>query len=155
MAIVPPTETSTPVVTVTPDGRLTADSATIARLKALVAEDAMTLQGIDDRVDRVDDVVVRVAPAPGDDEVEALLGSLMVESYAAASRSYGLARRSTAPGESIALRDVYLHQAARLTRACAEVAIALMRHRGKGCQTIYVQHIKAAQAVGVVNKQGG
>jgi hypothetical protein len=91
--------------------------------------------------------VIRVAPAPGDAEIEAVLGALAAESFAAAMRSFELARGATL----VELRDVHAHQAARLTRACAEVSAALMRSRGK-CDRVVVQYIKGSQVVGVVNK---
>jgi hypothetical protein len=91
--------------------------------------------------------VIRVAAAPGDAEIEAVLGSLMCETFAASRRSYQLAQEATTVG----LRDLHVHQAARLSRACAEVATALMRSRGK-CERVVVQYIKGSQVVGVVNK---
>jgi hypothetical protein len=79
--------------------------------------------------------VVKVAPAPSDTEIEAVLGALAAESFAAATRSFQLAREASLVG----LRDVHAHQAARLTRACAEVSTALMRTRGKG-ERMVIEH---------------
>jgi hypothetical protein len=91
--------------------------------------------------------VVKVAPAPSDAEVEAVLGALVGESFAAAIKSFQLAREAT----TVELRDLHAHQAARLTKACGEVATALMRSRGK-CDRVVVQYIKGSQVVGLVNK---
>jgi hypothetical protein len=141
-------------VVLRPDGRLVASVETIERLKALCAQDAEELRAAEGPPPpQLVDAVVRVAAAPSDDAVEALLGSLLVESYVAASKSFELAREATRAGELIALRDAYVDQAARLTRASAEVAQALMRSRGKS-ERVIVQHIKGGQVVGVVNKSG-
>jgi hypothetical protein len=129
-------------VVLLPDGRLTADSATIERLKRLCAEDRASLQlEPTERHPSAQpvDAVVRVAPAPSDDAVEALLGSLLIETFEAASKSYQLARDHTRPGQPVTMRDVCLDQAARLTRACAEVSTALMRSRGKG-ERMVIEH---------------
>jgi hypothetical protein len=141
-----------------PDGRLQADDEAIARLRALDAQDAGELRSAagdlvsadktpDGEPPKPKERVISVAPAPGDAEIEAVLGALVAESFAAATRSYQLARDATTVG----LRDVHVHQAARLTRACAEVTTALMRSRGK-CERVVVQYIKGSQVVGVVNK---
>jgi hypothetical protein len=99
--------------------------------------------------------VVQVAPAPGDAEIEGLLGALMIECFQAANKSYQLASNHTVGGLPVEMRDIYIRQAARLTRACAEVSTALMRSRGKGGeQKIVVQHLyPGSQAVGMVNKR--
>src|SRR6516162_207257 len=80
---------------------------------------------IDDKKSRQPTLKVVVSAPPGDAEVEALLGSLLLQSYAAASKSYRLAENFTTEGLPVEMRDVHLHQAARLTRACAELTVAL------------------------------
>jgi hypothetical protein len=62
-----------------------------------------------------------------------VLWALAAESLAAATRSFELAREATTVG----LRDIHVHQAARLTHACAEVSTALMRSRDK-CERVVV-----------------
>ncbi len=84
------------------------------------------------------EVVVRVAPAPGDAEVEALLGSLLTEVYIETQRSFRLARQS---GESIELRDVYVGQGARLAKAFAMLSEALANRRDKGRRFVRVEHV--------------
>jgi hypothetical protein len=138
-------------IAVKPDGRLTADPTTIERLRQLVAEDAAEL-GHDDGADGVVDVL-RVAPALGDKEIEALLGGLMPVVYIEAQKAFRLARTEARPGGNVYTYEACIGQAARLTRAFAELVEALARHRGKGQQKIVVQHLyPGSQAVGMVNK---
>jgi hypothetical protein len=59
---------------------------------------------------------LRLQPAPSDEQVEAMLGGLMPLVFIEAAKSFELARRSTAPGEPVELRDLYLRQAARLSK---------------------------------------
>jgi hypothetical protein len=84
---------------------------------------------------------VVVGPAPSDEAVEGLLGSLLVDSFLAAQTSFKLARIHTKPGQSVATRDAFVHQAARLTRACVEVADALASRRDKGRRFTRVEHV--------------
>jgi hypothetical protein len=132
-------------------GRLTADSATLTRLKTLCAEDGAMLadgdarrtsenhprraQPISPRAEKV-----RVAPPPGDDEIEGLLGSLMVTVHGEAMKSFALARDHTQPGQLVEMRDIHIHQGARLVRAFADLIEA---RRGRREQRIVVQHLTA------------
>jgi hypothetical protein len=135
-------------------GRLTCDGATFARLKALVAEGAASLdpsiqsvrpsrpqprRTIELQTDGtapaqlvrpLESQAVPVAPPPADVEIEALLGGLMVEVYVAAKKSFALAHNYTQPGQAAEMRDMHIGQAARLTRAYAELVEALARRRG-------------------------
>jgi hypothetical protein len=111
-------------VTVSPTGRLTASSETIAALKRLCSEDAAMLDDVrpmgDEHLRRDQDVVLRVAPLPSDDEIEALLGSSMVTVYSEAQKSFALAPEHTARGQLAEMRDIHIHRGARLTRAYAD-----------------------------------
>jgi hypothetical protein len=134
-------------------GRLQASAETIEALKRLVEQEAVELgEGSPRAASSLSEpVVVRVAPAPADDEIEALLGSLMIETYVKAMQAFRLADANAQPGGQVETYSVAASSAVRLTRACAEVATALMRSRGK-CERVVVQYIKGGQVVGVVNK---
>jgi hypothetical protein len=151
-------------VTVSPEGRLTASSETIEALKRLCAEDAAELVDSAPELSTASvissnepiapkPVVVRVAPPVRDREIEALLGSLMVESYQAAMQAFRLSGINAQPGGNVYTYEACSSQAARLTRAFAGLVEALARHRGKGHQKIVVQHLySGGQAIGMVNK---
>jgi hypothetical protein len=142
-------------ITVSATGALVADPSTVERLKALCAEDAAILQGLGDGADDGAGVdVLRVASAPGDAEVEALLGSLMTTVYVEAQKAFRLARTEARPGGNVYIYEACSSQAARLCRAFAELTVALDRRRGKGHhQKIVVQHLySGSQAVGMVNR---
>jgi hypothetical protein len=122
-------------ITVNPvTGRLTTDAATIERLKALAASDGAMLASGDVRTTRNDHPrkpqVVHVDPPPGDAEIEALLGGLMVTVYVEAMKSFDEARKATAVGQLVELRDIHINQGARLVRAFAELVEARARRRG-------------------------
>jgi hypothetical protein len=128
-------------VTVRPDGRLTADSATIERLKRLCAEDAEALRE-SSRLEKppspqpVDDGTRLCA---SDDDIEICLAGLMTEVAREAKRCFALAREAVVPGELIEARSIHLHHGARLCRAFAEMTVALARHRGKS-QRLILEH---------------
>jgi hypothetical protein len=93
------------------------------------------------------------APRLDDHGIEATLIDLMAETRTEAKRSFQLAREHTQPGQLVELREIHIGQAARLTRAYAELVMALARHRGKPEQKIVVQYVdRGGQAVGMVNR---
>jgi hypothetical protein len=142
-------------VAVSPSGKLVANSATLARLKALCEGDKATLASSKPKISRnaTRDSVVRVAPAPSDEAVEALLGALLIETYVEAMRSFRLARDYTKSGEPVEMRDIHLHQAHRLARAFADLVEARSA-RGRREQRIVVQHVHSGgQAVGLVDRE--
>jgi hypothetical protein len=124
-------------IAVTNDGRLTADLETIRELRTLCAEDAAELR----EEQRLKPRVVKVAPAPSDDKIEALIGSLMPVVYVEAMKSFELARQSTAPGELVELRDLYLRQGCRLSVALATLSEALANRRDRGRRFVRVEHV--------------
>jgi hypothetical protein len=85
--------------------------------------------------------VVRVAEPPSDQAIEAMIGALMIESFAAASRSFGLAQQCAFPGGE-QLRSVHIGQAARLATAFGELVGAHARHRGKSQRLILEHHVR-------------
>jgi hypothetical protein len=82
---------------------------------------------------------LRLPPAPSDDKIEALIGSLMPVVYVEAMKSFDEARRMTVPGQPVELRDVHISQGTRLCRAFAELTVALAKHRGKA-QRLVIEH---------------
>jgi hypothetical protein len=86
-------------------------------------------------------MTVVVSAAPTDSQIEALLGSLLVQSYVAASTSFKLAASHTKPGQPLALRDAFVHQGARLSRACVELSEALANRRDRGRRFVKVEHV--------------
>jgi hypothetical protein len=133
-------------------GKLMASASTIERLRALCTEDAKALgceppepveaasQTSSKPVSSPREQVVQVAPSPSDAEIEALLGSLMATVYVQAMKSFEEARKATVAGQPVAMRDIHIHQGARLTRACAEVAVALARHKEKPARIVMEHH---------------
>jgi hypothetical protein len=117
-------------------GRLVADASTIERLKALAASDAAMLSNAPRspaarsprRPWRPD--AGRVQPVATGEDIEQTLIGLMEEVSVEAKRSFQLARDHTQPGQLVELRDIHIHQAARLTRAYAELVEALARRKG-------------------------
>jgi hypothetical protein len=163
-------------VTVSPSGRLQADSETIQRLRQLCSEDEVELGhhvlragGRDGANDGAHDgggqdraAILRVAPPAGDREIEAMLTGLMIEVYAEARKAFRLARTEARPGGNVYTYEACSSQAARLCRAYAELSMALDRRRGKGHhQKIVVEHVtvhEGGQAaigglVGAVNRR--
>jgi hypothetical protein len=143
-------------ITVTRDGRLTASPDVVERLKRLCAEDEATLA--DDRPARSERPCpasrprARVVEAPpSDDDIERLLGSLMVTVHDEAMKSFALAREHTQSGQLVELRDIHIHQGARLCRAFADLVDA---RRGRREQRIVVQHVySGGQAVGLAGSR--
>jgi hypothetical protein len=129
-------------VVLRPDGRLTADSGTIERLKRLCAEDAKALRE-SSRPERppspqpVDDDGTRLRAS--DDDIEVCLAGLMTEVAKEAKRCFALARDATVEGGLIEARSVHLYHGARLAKAFAALTVALSRHRGKS-QRLILEH---------------
>lgn len=72
------------------------------------------------------------------DEVEGMLAAQMVACHAAAMECY---RRAMISGQSHEGRQQNLNYAARLSRTYALHMEALDKHRGKGQQTVRVEHV--------------
>jgi hypothetical protein len=122
-----------------PDGRLVASVETIARLKALCAEDAEMLRAAE-----------APPPQPGDDVEHRLLG-LIHEVSVEANRSLRLAREAVYPGGEVEARTIAVGDSYRLCKALAMLTEELARHRGNVAeQRIVVQHVTGGQAVGMV-----
>jgi hypothetical protein len=127
-----------PAVTVTPDGRLVASSETIERLRVLCEQDARmlasgdasTTSGRHPRRSAVSPPAREIDARSADHDIDATLVELMAEVRIEAKRSLRLAREHTVPGGLIELRDVHIHQGARLVRAYAELVEAQARRRG-------------------------
>jgi hypothetical protein len=119
----------------TPDGRLRADSATIARLQRLCAEDAAALEPRPPR----EPCRPAAAVKPTDEDIEQVILGLIAEAHREAMRSFELARNHTRPGELVDMRDIHVHQGERLARAVADLTVALARHRGKP-QKLILEH---------------
>jgi hypothetical protein len=84
------------------------------------------------------ELVVKVAEAPGDEQVQSMLGSLLSEAFLAANSAFQRARQS---GEAVELRDIYLAQASKLARACAELSEAMANRRDRGRRFVRVEHV--------------
>jgi hypothetical protein len=82
-------------------------------------------------------LVVKVAPPPSDDAVAGMLGGLMGVTYLEALKSFDMARKAT---ELPGLRDVYVSQAYRLSKAMAMLTEALARHRDKPSRIMMEHH---------------
>jgi hypothetical protein len=108
-------------------GNLTASVETIEALKRLCAEDAAALRSSSPT--RAPRPEVEDTPC-GPQTVEETLLRLMGETSAAATESFALAKSYTRAGQLIEMLDVHIHQAARLTRAFAELVEAQARRRG-------------------------
>jgi hypothetical protein len=126
-------------ITVTRDGRLTTDSATLARLKALVAQDeaALYAQRLSPR--RPWPPKGDVQPVATDDDIERTLIGLIGEVSVEAKRSFQLAREAVVPGGMVEMRSIAVNEACRLSKALALMVIALSRHRGKS-QRLIIEH---------------
>ena len=90
------------------------------------------------------------------DELEAMIAAQLIAAHNAAMECY---RRATISGQTFEGRREALSQANRLSRTYAVLADALNRSRGKGQQTIRVEHVMVqagGQAiVGHVEAPGG
>jgi hypothetical protein len=90
------------------------------------------------------------------DELEGMLGAQMVAAHSAAMECY---RRAMLPDQTFAGREANLRHAAKLSRVCADLMLALDKHQGKGQQRVTVEHVhvhKGGQAiVGTVQAGGG
>jgi hypothetical protein len=76
----------------------------------------------------------------------------MATVYVEAQRSFQLAREHSAQGRLVEMRDIHIHQGARLCRAFADLIDA---RRGRREQRIVVQHVySGGRAVGVVDTEG-
>src|SRR4051794_30562860 len=79
--------------------------------------------------------LVGIAPR---DPIEGLLAAQMVASHEAALECF---RRAALPGQTFEGRQAALSQANKLVRSYAALVEALDRHRGKGQQTVRVEHV--------------
>ena len=70
-----------------------------------------------------------------------MLGGLMPLVFVEAAKSFELARRSTASGEPVELRDLYLRQGARLSKALVSLSDALANRRDRGRRFVTVEHV--------------
>jgi hypothetical protein len=86
------------------------------------------------------ELVVRVNPPASDEAIEALLTSLMAETFVEAQRSFAMARGCSVAGQPAGLRDTHIGQGARLCRAFAEMTVALARHKGKPARIVMEHH---------------
>ena len=75
--------------------------------------------------------------APGD-AIEGMLAAQMVATHNAAMECF---RRAMIPEQPMNARDVNLAQANKLTRSYTTLVHALDKHRGKGQQTVRVEHV--------------
>lgn len=72
------------------------------------------------------------------DAVEGMMAAQMVATHNATMECY---RRAMVPGQSHLVRESNLMHANRLTRSYATLVHALDKHRGKGQQTVRVEHV--------------
>jgi hypothetical protein len=146
----------------TPNGQLTADGGTLARLRQIVAEDAAEL-GVDPppgvstlaadaksetgedaelaRPPKHKERIVRVAPPADDRAIESLLTGLMAMVYVEAQRSLDDARKMDIPGQPVELRSLAVHEAYRLCKVMAMLTAALAKHRGRAQRLVIEHHV--------------
>lgn len=90
------------------------------------------------------------------DEVEAMIAAQLVATHNATMDAFG---RAAAAGQYPELSRECINQATRLSRSFAALLEALSRYRGKGQQTVRVEHVQVyagGQAiVGSVETAGG
>ncbi|MGI9501180.1 MAG: hypothetical protein ACR2P3_14175, partial [Geminicoccaceae bacterium] len=90
------------------------------------------------------------------DETEAMLAAQMVATHQASMECY---RRATLKEQTFDGRQANLNQGSKLSRTHAALLEALNRHRGKGKQTVTVEHVHVHQGgqaiVGTVTHEGG
>ena len=90
------------------------------------------------------------------DPVEGMLAAQMVATHDAAMECH---RRASHPGQTPAGRDLALRHAGKLVRSYAALVEALGRHRGKGQQTVRVEHVTVQAGgraiVGTVGRGAG
>jgi hypothetical protein len=135
-------------VTVSPiTGKLTADAGTIEALKRLCSEDAgrLTARRGRPRVAAIPRPALEARSAD-DRDIEETLARLMGESAAAARQAFQLAREAAVPGGSVETYGVFAGQAARLTRAFAELVEALARHRSGGARVVIGHLVSSPQS---------
>jgi hypothetical protein len=84
--------------------------------------------------------IIHVAPPADDRSIEALLTSLMAETYVEAQRSFAMARGHSAAGQLAGMRDVHIAQGARLCNALSMLTVALARHKGKPARVMVEHH---------------
>ncbi|MCQ0990356.1 hypothetical protein [Jiella marina] len=75
-------------------------------------------------------------------ELEGMLATQMIATHNAAMECY---RRAMLSEQTFAGRDMALSQANRLVRSYATLVGALDKHRGKGQQTVRVEHVHVHQ----------
>lgn len=79
--------------------------------------------------------MLNIAP---EDAIEGMLAAQMVATHNAAMECF---RRAMIPEQPMGARDVNLAQANKLTRSYTTLVHALDKHRGKGQQTVRVEHV--------------
>jgi hypothetical protein len=96
--------------------------------------------------------MMNIAPQ---DAIEGMLAAQLTATHNASMECY---RRAMIPDQSLVAREANLNQANRLVRSYATLVAALDKHRGKGQQTVRVEHVhvhSGGQAViGNVNHDG-
>ena len=88
--------------------------------------------------------LISIAPK---DAIEGMLATQMVATHTAAMECY---RRAMMPSQTFEGRQAALGQANKLTRSYAALVQALDKHRGRGQQTVRVEHVhihEGSQAV--------
>lgn len=99
------------------------------------------------------DALIGIAP---NDELEGMMAAQLVAAHNASMECY---RRAMIDGQTLEGRRENLNQANKLSRTYAALVEALNRHRGKGQQTVRVEHVTVnagGQAiVGNVEAGGG
>ncbi|MBV9829368.1 MAG: hypothetical protein JO001_27435, partial [Alphaproteobacteria bacterium] len=92
---------------------------------------------------------------PGD-ELEGMMAAQLVAVHNAAMECF---RRAMIPEQTFEGRESGLKHAVKLSRAYADLLLALDKHRGKGQQRVTVEHVHVHQGgqaiVGAVNAGGG
>ena len=90
------------------------------------------------------------------DELEGMMAAQLVAMHNAAMECF---RRAMIPEQTFEGRESSLKHAVKLSRAYAELLLALDKHRGKGQQRVTVEHVHVHQGgqavVGAVNTGGG
>jgi hypothetical protein len=121
------------------DGKLTASSETIERLRALCDQDKAMLASGDARTSGDDHPRLFPKSTSAGDGIEATLVRLVGETSAAATRAFGMARAEAHPGGNAEIYALCVGQGSRAALACAQLADALARHQGKPAR-VEIEH---------------
>jgi hypothetical protein len=112
-------------------------------------------ESIDERLRRFEEAGAFMASLDPADAIEGALAAQLYALHAAAMRSLSQAADAT-DDRGV---DLYMNRATKLLRAFAQQSEAWKRHRGRGQQTVRVEHVHVnagGQAiVGAVNAGGG